>query len=64
MKLPNSDHVIWMIVIIGILIVTDTLTSWLLYNNGYDLGKDSSKTMILVLTVLIPILVQRWQQKQ
>jgi len=63
MKLPESNHIIWMLVLVGLLVVADTLTSWLLYNSGYDLVKDPSKTMILVLTVLVPILVQRWQVK-
>jgi len=63
MKLPASNHVIWIISLIGLLIIMDTLTSWLLYNSGYDVSKDPSKTMLLVLTVLVPVLVQRWQQK-
>lgn len=63
MMLPESNHVFWIIAVIGLLIMSDTLTSWLLYSNGYDLGKDSSKTMILVMTVLVPILLQKWQSK-
>jgi len=63
MKLPASNHVVWIISLIGLLIIMDTLTSWLLYNSGYDVSKDPSKTMLLVLTVLVPVLVQRWQQK-
>lgn len=63
MKLPASNHVVWIISLIGLLIIMDTLTSWLLYNSGYDVNKDPSKTMLLVLTVLVPVLVQKWQQK-
>jgi hypothetical protein len=63
MILPESNHVFWIIAVIGLLIFADTMTSWLLYQNGYEVGKDSSKTMILVMTVLIPILLQKWQSK-
>jgi len=62
MKLPDSDHIFWIILVIGVLILADSLTSWLLYSNGYEIGKDSSKTMILVLTVLVPILIQKWNK--
>jgi hypothetical protein len=63
MKLPESNHVFWIVLLIALLISADTLTSWLLYANGYDLSKDPSKTMLLVLTVLVPLLVQRWNAK-
>ncbi len=55
MKLPDSGHVFWIVLVIGLLIVADSATSWLLYSNGYEVSKDSSKTMILVATVLVPI---------
>lgn len=61
MKLPESNHIIWVIVLIGVLVVSDSLTSWLLYQQGYEVGKDLSKTMILVTTVLVPVLLHRWK---
>jgi hypothetical protein len=63
MKLPESNHIVWIIVLIALLVAADTLTSWLLYSNGYDLSKDPSKTMLLVITVLVPLLIQRWNAK-
>ncbi len=63
MKLPESNHVFWIVIVVGLLVIADTLTSWLLYKNGYEVSKDSSKTMVLVATVLVPILVQRWNAK-
>lgn len=64
MKLPNYNHIIWVVVIIALLVLVDTLTSALLYNSGYDVSKDPSKTMTLVLTVLIPTLLQRWNSQK
>ena len=63
MKLPESNHVFWIVIVVSLLVIADTLTSWLLYKNGYEVSKDSSKTMVLVATVLVPILVQRWNAK-
>lgn len=62
-KLPESNHVFWIVIVVSLLVIADTLTSWLLYKNGYEVSKDSSKTMVLVATVLVPILVQRWNAK-
>lgn len=60
MKLPESNHVVWIIAVIGLLIVSDTATSVLLYKNGYDIMKDPVKTGVIV-TVLVPLLVAKWK---
>lgn len=63
MQLPESNHVFWIVVVVSLLVMADTLTSWLLYQNGYDISKDPSKTMMLVATILIPLLAQKWSAK-
>lgn len=58
MKLPDKQHSFWIVAVIGLLVVSDTATSVLLYDNGYDTQKDPWKTTAIV-TVLLPLLAMK-----